>query len=274
MTASPHTADGSIALAVVTYNRVHLLRQCVENVLSRLSDATTEVVIWNNASTDGTREYLDTLDDPRFRIVHHPANIGVNAYAEIFPKTSSEFLLEVDDDVVDAPQDWDRKLRDAYRRLPEIGFLEAKLLDDGHSPRADLLYRTNADRYELQEVNGVRILAGGPVGGACTITARELHDRVGGFARRKEAFFHEDGAYIREIRKLGYRAAILDEIEVAHHGGPYYSQLVPEKVAYYERRDRSVARKNAAKRALLAIPGARALNRRFGLFAPPPPRGA
>lgn len=262
----------SIAIVAVTYNRLHLLRQCVENAIMRTSEQTREIVIWNNASTDGTREYLDSLDDPRIRIVHHPKNIGVNAYAIAFPQTRSEFLLELDDDITNAPQDWDKALLEAYKRLPEIGFLEAKLEDDGHSPRADLLYRKQADRYELRVVNGVRILEGGPVGGACTITSRELFDRVGGFERRKEAFFHEDGAYVRSIKKVGYHAAILDEIEVAHHGGPYYSQLVPEKIEYYKRRDRRVARKDAVKRMLLAAPFVGRLNSRHGWFQPPQPK--
>jgi GT2 family glycosyltransferase len=273
MRIEDHPASDTIAIVVVTYNRVHLLRQCVENVLQRTSDATREIIVWNNASTDGTREYLDSLADPRIQVVHNDNNVGVNAYALTFPGTTSSFLLELDDDVVDAPVGWDRALLDAYKRLPEIGFLEAKLADDGHSTRADLFYRSNAHLYEVAEVNGVRILDGGPVGGACTITSRELHDRVGGFRRSKQAFFHEDHAYIDDIRKLGFRAAILDEIEVAHHGGPYYSELVPEKVEYYKKRDRRRARKTAVKRALLAVPFVRPLNQRYGWFQAPRPAG-
>lgn len=43
-----------IAIVVITLNRVGLLRKCVENVLLRTSDATTETVIF---STDGTADY-------------------------------------------------------------------------------------------------------------------------------------------------------------------------------------------------------------------------
>ena len=74
-------ADG-IAIVVLTHNRVDLLRKCIENVLLRTSDATREIVIWNNGSTDGTREYLDTIDDPRFRVVHSDRNVGFNATPE------------------------------------------------------------------------------------------------------------------------------------------------------------------------------------------------
>jgi GT2 family glycosyltransferase len=265
---------GTIAIVVITYNRVHLFRQCVENVLARVSDATTEIVIWDNASPDGTREYLDSLPpDPRVRIVKHHENIGLNGYAIAFPQTKASHLIVLDDDVVDAPQDWDRALLEAYERLPEIGFLMARLADDRHDITADLLYRKNADRYRREEVNGVRILQGGPVGGACTITSRELHDRVGGFRRDKRPFYREDGAYIRDIKNLGYRAAILDEVEIVHYGGPHYSELAPEKIAFYERRGRRQARKDAVKRVLLALPLVRPLNRHFGWFQPPQAAG-
>ena len=93
----------SIAIVVLTNNRVELLRQCVENVLARTSPKTREIVVWDNASTDGTRTILDSLIDPRLRVVHHPSNIGQNAYARAFATTSAEYMIELDDDVVDAP---------------------------------------------------------------------------------------------------------------------------------------------------------------------------
>src|SRR5690242_19553028 len=97
----------SISLAVVTHNRVDLLRQCVENVVLRTSAATREILIWDNASTDGTREYLGTLGDPRIWVVQHDCNIAMNARARAFALLSSDYLVELDDDVVDAPPNWD-----------------------------------------------------------------------------------------------------------------------------------------------------------------------
>ena len=103
-TESQERAGDSIAIVAVTYNRLHLLRQCVENVLQRTSDAAREIVVWNNASTDGTTEYLNALGDPRITVVNHDENIGVNAYSLVFPRTSADYFIELDDDVVDAPE--------------------------------------------------------------------------------------------------------------------------------------------------------------------------
>src|SRR5206468_11141889 len=103
-----------ISVVVLTHSRVHLLQQCVENVLLRTSPLTKEIVIWNNASTDETAAYLDGLADERIRVVHHPENIGVNAYARIFPETTGTHVVEVDDDVIDAPARWDEQLLGAF----------------------------------------------------------------------------------------------------------------------------------------------------------------
>jgi rhamnopyranosyl-N-acetylglucosaminyl-diphospho-decaprenol beta-1,3/1,4-galactofuranosyltransferase len=62
-----------IAVVVITHNRVEILRQCVENVLLGTTPNTTEIVVWDNASTDGTHDYLQSLDDPRITPVRTSA---------------------------------------------------------------------------------------------------------------------------------------------------------------------------------------------------------
>jgi GT2 family glycosyltransferase len=261
--------DGAIAIVVLTYNRVHLLRQCVENVLLRTSPKTREIVIWNNASTDGTREYLDTLTDPRIRVVDHDQNIGQNAYALAFPLTTAPYMIEIDDDIIDAPEGWDLTMLDAFRRLPEIGFLAAALVDHDKDPAANMMYRTRPHAYKRVEVNGVPLLMG-PTGGGCSMTSREIHDRVGGFRQSKrEVFWLEDAAYIEDIKRLGFEAAYLRDLEVFHAGGPFFSEVTPEKARYWETYRRRIARRTAVKRILLAIPGVPAANRRLRWFQPP-----
>ena len=260
-----------IAVVVLTYNRVHLLRQCVERALLRTSETTTEILIWNNASTDGTQAYLDSLTDPRIKVIHHPENIGQNAYALAVPMTTTPYFIEMDDDIVEAREEWDREMLEAFERLPDIGFLQAQLADDGLSPGANLFYREKAHLYRPAEINGVRLFVDGPVGGGCTITSRELYDRVGGFRQSaKDVFWHEDAAYIEDIQKLGYGKAILADVAVVHHGGAAYSEIVPEKQAYYERVRREDERKNRIKRVILNMPLVPALNDRYGWFEPPP----
>jgi GT2 family glycosyltransferase len=257
----------SIAVVVLTHNRLELLRQCVENVLGRTSAETREIVIWDNASTDGTRAFLDSLSDPRIRAVHHARNIGQNAYAQAFATTDSEFMVELDDDVIDAPQDWDLTLRNAFRRLPEIGFLAADLAEN---PDDRASYdRYHRHRFRAYEVDGIRLLEG-PTGGWCAITSRELYDRVGGMPHDpRKTYFLEDAEYIRRIARLGFRRAILDDLHVVHAGGSLSETAAGEKAEFYTKALRRQARRDAVKRFLLVLPFVSRLNRRFRWFEPP-----
>jgi GT2 family glycosyltransferase len=260
------------SIVVLTHNRSHLLRQCVENVLMRTSERTSEIIIWNNASTDGTSSYLDELTDPRLTVVHHPTNIGMNAYARLFPEMSGDHLIEVDDDVIDAPPLWDQTLLEAFERLPDIGYLAANLANNPHDITSGVMYGINADLYRTEEVNGVRLKVGGPVGGWCSLTSRELYDRVGGLEEQKEAFWLEDGVFLERLTGLGYGCACLEDLHVVHASGPYYAETPPEKLAYWRSYDRAVARKDAIKGLLLRVPGVRRLNARHRWFQPPQER--
>jgi GT2 family glycosyltransferase len=259
----------TIAVVVLTHNRVHLLRQCVENVLQRTSTATREIVIWDNASTDGTAAYLESLDDPRIRVVRSKENIGQNAYARAFRLTMAPYLVELDDDVVSAPQGWDVILLDALKRLPEIGFLAADLENDPYDPASHARYEIRPHEYTLVEENGVRLLLG-PAGGGCAITSRELNERVGGFQERpKEVFWLEDEAYIGDISRLGFRSAVLADLKVHHTGGPYYTVASNEKLEFWKRWEARRARRTAVKRVLYRIPFFPRLNARFRWFVAP-----
>jgi GT2 family glycosyltransferase len=262
-------ADGGIAVIVLTHNRVHLLEKCVENVLLRTSDATREIVIWNNGSTDGTGAYLDSLRDSRIRVEHSSKNIGFNAYAESVRLTNAPYLVELDDDVVSAPQDWDLTLREAYSRLPDVGFLAADLEDDPHDPASRMRHHVRASQYTLTEENGVKLLRG-PAGGGCAITSRELNERVGGFRQdMSRVFWLEDQAYITDISRLGFRAAVLADLKVLHTGGPYYAESSKEKDAFWADYWRRRARRLAIKRLVFRVPFFRRANARFGWFEAP-----
>lgn len=259
----------SIAIVVLTFDRVHLLQKCVENVILRTSPRTTEVVIWNNASTDGTREYLATIDDPRVRVVNSERNVGLNGYGRAFAETTADYLVEIDDDIIDAPPEWDARLLDAFLELPKVGYLAANLRNDPYDKNARLMYNDWAHRYTTAVENGIRLKLG-PVGGGCTLTSRELYDRVGGFRQyRTKTFWQEDAEYISEIRKLGYTAAYLEELEVHHAGGPHYAATAPIKAAYWRDYYAQKERRDRVKRILLHLPLVARLNSRHGWFVPP-----
>jgi GT2 family glycosyltransferase len=258
-----------VSLVVLTHSRRHLLQQCVERVLLRTSPATTDIVIWDNGSTDDTPDYLRSLDDPRIKAVCHPENIGMNAYPRAVALSNGDYIVELDDDVTNAPAGWDAMLLEAFRQLPDMGYLAADLEFDENDEASQVRHVVRPHLYSEYELSGVRLLDG-PTGGGCAMTSRAIYDEVGGFRSDEgKIFWLEDEKYIADVQRLGYRVAILADLRVHHTGGPYYSAPIAAKDEYWKAYLAAARRKDRVKRGLLLIPFVAALNRRYGWFQPP-----
>ena len=258
-----------IAAVVITHNRLERLRLCVERVLQRASPLTTEIVVWDNASDDGTRAYLESLDDPRITPVLHDDNVGQNGYARGFRLTTAPYLVDLDDDVVDAPLEWDRTLLDAFKALDNVGFLAADIADDPTDKASYIRHHVRQELYTERVANGVRLLDG-PAGGACAMTSRALMEQVGGFPEYPDqVFFLEDQDYIFRLHAIGYGPAVLADLQVHHQGGPSHAYSSPEKRSYWKAYKRRLARRNAVKRVLLRVPLRREPQQAARLVLPP-----
>ena len=65
-----------LSILILTYNRQLMLVQCLDSVL--LTTVDCEIVIFDDASTDGTPEVLRAYADrdPRIRYFRQPSNVG------------------------------------------------------------------------------------------------------------------------------------------------------------------------------------------------------
>ena len=65
----------AISVVLTTYNRAALLPRAIASVLAQ-ADADFELIVVDDASTDGTADYLATLTDPRVRTITAATNLG------------------------------------------------------------------------------------------------------------------------------------------------------------------------------------------------------
>src|SRR5207247_7417863 len=85
---------------IPTFNRFEILKRAVESVLSQ-DYADLELVISDNASTDGTQAWCDDLArrDGRVRYIRQPLNLGSGAnFAEVFRNARGRFYMVLGDD--------------------------------------------------------------------------------------------------------------------------------------------------------------------------------
>lgn len=104
---------GSYAIVIVTYNRLHMLRQCLEHAVFQTLPPNAVVVV-DNASTDGTGQYLDELkkgstfkakQDVKLLIYHERENAGGaggfhDGMKLAIKYTDAQWILVIDDDAI------------------------------------------------------------------------------------------------------------------------------------------------------------------------------
>ena len=117
-----------IAAVVVTYNRLDLLRQCVEALRSQTEAC--DILVVNNASTDGTDRWLDEQQDVNSR--NTGSNLGgaggFNYGMRWAVETGYEYVWVMDDDTLPEP-DALEKLLEADRILDgKYGWLSSVAL--------------------------------------------------------------------------------------------------------------------------------------------------
>lgn len=95
----------SLAALVVTHDRLDQLRLTLARLLAEPLD---HVVVVDNASSDGTVNYLASLSDPRLRVIHAPGNLGGAGGFElglgmISREIDPDWCVLMDDDARPAP---------------------------------------------------------------------------------------------------------------------------------------------------------------------------
>lgn len=90
-----------VTVAIPTFNRLELLKRAIASALTQ-NYKNLEIIISDNASSDGTPEYLRSLDDIRIKVVLGEQNLGMVANWDrcLANARGDYFLLMSDDDAL------------------------------------------------------------------------------------------------------------------------------------------------------------------------------
>lgn len=224
-----------VAVVIVAHDSGVLLADCVQRVLA--DDACSELVVVDNASSDGSLAALASIADPRLRTtaMGHNAGFAV-ACNRGAVQTGSPWLLFLNPDAL-VEADTLTRLRTIAGADAGIGLLGADVRDAGGAREAAARRRDptlgRLIATQLGRLPGCRSLARhgleqpardeplstvDATSGALMLLPRALFARIGGFD--EGYFLHaEDLDLCRRVRAAGARVVVANEVAITHLQG-------------------------------------------------------
>jgi len=269
--STPVAADASVL--IVNWNAGRLLHQCLEAIPAALGAMTGEVVVVDNASTDGSVD--DVPRAPWLTIARRPDNAGFAAGTNHAARLAGgRYLLLLNPDTACRPDSIATMARflDAN---PDVAAVGPRLLHaDGRPQRScwrgypgvktaliDALYLWKLPRLPFVRSSEIAPAASGaPLDvdhllGACMLVPRGAWERVGPLDDGYFLFFEETD-WCRRAKAAGYRIAHLPAAVVVHHGEHSVYQAPTSSMVHFYRSFLRFMRRSG--RGPLAVAGTKA----------------
>jgi GT2 family glycosyltransferase len=108
-----------VSVVLLSHNRFQRVRELLP-AIQRQTYPSMEVILVDNASTDGTAEMV-RRDFPGVRLIETGANLGVAAYNLGFQVAQGDHILVMDDDGLPGSNDWIEQVVIRFRANPRLG---------------------------------------------------------------------------------------------------------------------------------------------------------
>lgn len=206
-------------LVVLTWNRVDLLKPCVERLLAH-TRLPVRLLIVDNGSTDPeTLQYLRELPSTTTAetiVVRHPANVGIAAALNSgLAQTRGPWICLLNNDVL-VTAGWLDEMIAVAESEPTIGLVNPMSNQFGLIPRPPQTIDALAERRRC--LRG-RWLEHATCEGFCVLLSRALFEHVGDLDEGFGSMFFEDADYALRAHRAGFRSVIAEGAYVYHLGG-------------------------------------------------------
>lgn len=227
-------AHSKASIIIVTYNNVHLTKLCLESIYQKTNYPNFEVIIVDNNSSDGTREYLQGIRQKHdnIKIIYNDFNAGfAKANNQGIGVSEGEYIILLNNDTV-VTDGWLARLIYYLDRYPEVGMVGPVTNITGNEAKIDVTY-SSIDEIDAFAAQNARDYRGcyfeiKMLSMFCVAFRRGLFDEIGPLDERFGIGMFEDDDYSLRVKQKGYKLICVEDVFI-HHFHSASFKLVDQK---------------------------------------------
>jgi len=213
-----------ISICILTWNRPKFLEICVNDLQRKMFyNDDCEIIIMDDGSTGETQKLLERLRQNRYiRILSNRKHKGLKAYKRLFSKAKGEYIIEVDDDVLEFPLHFDKTMIEYMNSYPDYGFLALDVIQNEFTNGAK-----PDSSYYTEDIRDDKVIQKGPTGGWCTCFRRSDYRKIRfRFNFTSFNFKISEDAILSGLfdKRLKLKSGIIKNYICFHACGPYYAK--------------------------------------------------
>lgn len=219
------------SIIVLTFNNLEYTRLCLGSVFQKTDDSDFEVIVVDNASSDGTVDYLEDLKShhDNLKLIPNPSNLGFAAGNNQGAATSTgDYLVFLNNDTIVTPG-WLYRLYEHLANNPKAGMVGPVTNAIGNEAKIDVDYvdLNDIDEFAIKRAKyfdgesfKIKVLAL-----YCCMISRELYTRIGGLDERYQIGMFEDDDLAMKISAAGYHCLCAEDVFIHHFHGASFKNL-------------------------------------------------
>ena len=220
-----------VSILIVTYNSAEFVLPCLESIRDYTAYPAYEIIVVDNASTDGTADMIrkQAAADGRIHVDCLATNLGFaggNNYAA--RKAAGEYLILLNIDTI-VTSGWIERMLRHIRRDPTIGIVCPVTNFAGNEVKVNVDY-TNSSRMQqfalrlaAEQQSGNLDIEVAPL--YCALASRKVWKEAGELDEGFGAGMFEDDDFSLRVRRAGYRVVAAEDCFIHHFGQGSFSKI-------------------------------------------------
>ncbi|MDR3568443.1 MAG: glycosyltransferase family 2 protein [Syntrophobacteraceae bacterium] len=255
-----------LSIIVVSHNTMHVTRDCLESILHSKIQLEYELIVVDNASSDGSVEMIE-LDFPEVYLLKNSTNLMfAKANNQAMKIARGAYFLILNSDTIVESGNIEMLYDFIHRNREKVACVGPRVLNDDRSIQSEgychesvrkavcsafgVMYWPVSIRWKRKvlppgyvsfEVGATRQV--GWCSGACMMINSEAAEKAGGFDE-DFYFYHEEVEWCYRVRQLGYEVWVLPMSGIVHLGGASVNgkiaksignKLLQQRMLYYKK---------------------------------------